>query len=42
MVKEFLETLQSIDGLPNDWEVVFPDCPIDSNPGVDGVFSVSG
>ncbi|XP_031640508.1 protein SERAC1 isoform X2 [Contarinia nasturtii] len=40
--KEFLETLKAADVLPPDWEVVFPDCPIDGNEESNGEFSVSG
>lgn len=39
--KEFLEALESIDALP-DWEVVFPDCPLKSERGVNNMFSVPG
>lgn len=40
--QEFLETLKDADVLPNDWEVVFPDTPIDANEQSEGVFSVAG
>lgn len=40
--KEFLESLQSADVPPDDWEVVFPDCPLKSERGVNTMFSVPG
>lgn len=40
--KEFLETLKSVDILANDWEVVFPDCPLEASEISEGVFSISG
>lgn len=42
LLQEFLETLKSADVLPNDWEVVFPDCPIEANFASEGLFSVTG
>lgn len=38
--KEFLETLKLSEALPYDWEVVYPDCPIDAKNDSNGVFSV--
>lgn len=40
--KEFLEALQSADVLSDDWEVIFPDCPLKSERGVNKMFSVPG
>lgn len=42
LFQEFLETLKAADVLPSDWEVVFPDVPIDANEQSEGVFSVAG
>lgn len=40
--KEFLETLKSADVLKDDWEVVFPDCPIRAHHEIGGLFSITG
>lgn len=40
--QEFLETLESVENMPNDWDVVFPDCPIKADKDIKGVYSVSG
>lgn len=40
--KEFLEALQSSDDLADDWEVIFPDCPLKAERSVNKMFSVPG
>ncbi|CAD7080998.1 unnamed protein product [Hermetia illucens] len=40
--KELVETLETAGELSDDWEVVFPDCPLKSNVEWRGEFSVTG
>lgn len=40
--KELVETLESSAELDNDWEVVYPDCPLKSNSETNGEFSIAG
>lgn len=40
--KDLIESLEAESELTPEWEVVFPDCPIDSDHKSNGPFSVSG